>query len=453
VDAFISAVRHFFPDSPLFAVGSGLGANYLSAYLGRKGGRGEKVGGLVASAGVSCPFDLLAFSYYLLYKRRWIDWVLRSLYQQMVLKNRHLLLRHARKFDRINEERESSREKEAADGPSGSISAGGGLASTSEMKRLPRVQFESALKARSWRDCLNAVDVPLFLPPPAPGASVEPLDAYLASASCAQQLLFLRQPTLFIHADDDPMVPPLSDSVLEAFFSNPFLCLARTAHGGHAAFLAPFYAYIWHALKLGATRLAKRVLALMRPASSTHASPLRRIETPDEAWSSVLSEPLSGRLASQRIVSSAALSEAQGGLALPQLQHASSGDTVPKSCCGICAHLDALVSLFFKEARFEDERVERVIASERLYRLGWANRLVLQWFRAALQAHRLKIAKSLAKQARVALRGVANESDAAAVSKDVDGSSGAADLMSEKLREFVANPSSARAPAGAASSD
>ena len=59
----------------------------------------------------------------------------------------------------------------------------------------------------------------------------------LRECSCASFLPRVRVPSLLIHSDDDPFIPPdtYADPVFE---QNPYVKLLRTRYGGHVAFLS-----------------------------------------------------------------------------------------------------------------------------------------------------------------------------------------------------------------------
>ena len=62
-------------------------------------------------------------------------------------------------------------------------------------------------------------------------------DDYYEKCSCASFLPRVRVPSLLIHSDDDPFIPPdtYADPVFE---QNPHVKLLRTRYGGHVAFLS-----------------------------------------------------------------------------------------------------------------------------------------------------------------------------------------------------------------------
>ncbi len=78
----------------------------------------------------------------------------------------------------------------------------------------------------------------------APAFGFRNADDYYEKCSCASFLPRVRVPSLLIHSDDDPFIPPdtYADPVFE---QNPHVKLLRTRYGGHVAFLSRHHPRFW----------------------------------------------------------------------------------------------------------------------------------------------------------------------------------------------------------------
>lgn len=66
---------------------------------------------------------------------------------------------------------------------------------------------------------------------------IKHLERYYAESSCIRRLISVNVPTLMIHADDDPLLPPLVTPAIKlACLSNSLLSAVVSRHGGHAGF-------------------------------------------------------------------------------------------------------------------------------------------------------------------------------------------------------------------------
>lgn len=175
-----------YPDRRIGAVGFSLGGNVLVKYLGEAAVRQEGGPGIIAAAAVSVPYDLAAGARHMergvarLYVRR----LLRSLQRKV----------RARAADL------------------------GGC-----------VDVPRALRARTFRAFDDAATAPLH--------GFRDADDYYARSSSAPWVPRVRVPTLLVHAEDDPFLPP--DAIPRAAASgNPRIVARFTPHGGHVGFVA-----------------------------------------------------------------------------------------------------------------------------------------------------------------------------------------------------------------------
>jgi hypothetical protein len=181
----LERLRERHPDRPLGALGFSLGGNVLLKLLGERadGGRGL----LAAAVAVSVPYDLGAGADHLgrgLTGRVYTHYFLRSLLAKARAKA-HLL---------------------------------------SEL-----VDLEAAGRARTLRTFDDLVTAPLH--------GFEGAEHYYRESSAAAYLSGIRVPTLLLHSDDDPFMPP--DALpLDAIRTNAHLHPVLTQGGGHVGFVA-----------------------------------------------------------------------------------------------------------------------------------------------------------------------------------------------------------------------
>jgi predicted alpha/beta-fold hydrolase len=171
------------PGVPLAAVGFSLGANVLLKYLGERGDDAR----VSAAAAVSVPFDLGAGA----------DLLDASFAGRLYVFNfvRSLRRKYRRKRHQIGDACDAAR----------------------------------VLSARTFREFDDAATAPLH--------GFAGVDDYYGRSSSAQFLPSIRVPTLLVHAEDDPFVPP-SAIAREAIDANPWLTPAIVPHGGHVGFIA-----------------------------------------------------------------------------------------------------------------------------------------------------------------------------------------------------------------------
>lgn len=180
----IRRVRHRAPGgTEIAALGFSLGGNVLLKYLGE---REPEATGLSAAAAVSVPFDLAASA-------------------------RHLERGASRMYARslLRSLKRSLREK---------------------ARRIPGAyDLERAAGARTLREFDDAVTAPVH--------GFRDAAEYYRLSSSARHLSGVGVPTLVIHSEDDPFVPPGSVPV-STLQANPRLEPRITRRGGHVGFLA-----------------------------------------------------------------------------------------------------------------------------------------------------------------------------------------------------------------------
>lgn len=191
-----------FPDAPLGAVGYSLGGNMLLKHLGEAGAATR----VRAAAAVSVPYDLAGGTAKLegsVMGRLYLGIFLRSLKEKMRLRRDVLA--------------------DACD--------------------VPR-----ALAARTLREFDDAATAPLH--------GFRDAAHYYEESSSGRFLDRIRVPTLLLHAEDDPFLPP-ERVPRGAASANPALVEAFTPRGGHVGFVAgpPWAPVYW------AERAAARFLA------------------------------------------------------------------------------------------------------------------------------------------------------------------------------------------------
>jgi predicted alpha/beta-fold hydrolase len=173
-----------YPRRPLGAVGVSLGGNVLLKYLGESGAQGDA--NVEAAVACSIPFELAAGAEYLLRPggRLYAAHLLRSL--------------------------------------RGKIKA--------KRPVLPDlVDVSAALAARGFREFDDAATAPLH--------GFADAEDYYERSSSARFLGGIRVPTLLLHSENDPFLPPdcIPRSAIDA---NPHLVATLTARGGHVGFVA-----------------------------------------------------------------------------------------------------------------------------------------------------------------------------------------------------------------------
>lgn len=100
------------------------------------------------------------------------------------------------------------------------------------------VDLRATLSARTLREFDDAATAPLH--------GFRDADDYYAVCSSAGYLRGIRVPTLVLHAQDDPFLPP-SALPVRALEANPHLLAVVTARGGHVGFLegTPWAPRLW----------------------------------------------------------------------------------------------------------------------------------------------------------------------------------------------------------------
>jgi predicted alpha/beta-fold hydrolase len=180
----LSLLADRFPDRRRGVIGISLGGNVLLKHLGESEDRARST--IAAAAAISVPFDLSAGADHLrrLGGRLYATHLLRGLRGKLKAKRAMLPV---------------------------------------------SVDFERALRARSFRDFDDAATAPLH---GFAGAA-----DYYGQSSSAAYLGRIRVPTLLIHAEDDPFLPAASipRSSIEA---NPDLVAVLPERGGHVGFVA-----------------------------------------------------------------------------------------------------------------------------------------------------------------------------------------------------------------------
>lgn len=212
----LAGLAERYPGRRLGAAGFSLGGNVLLRLLGRAGaGTGEDrlPESFGAAVAISVPFDLAAGTGVLEDDRmgRIYTWYfLRSLQEKA--RGKQAALREAVDWDRLQ-------------------------------------------KARTLREFDDAATAPLH--------GFEDAWDYYERASSGPWLAEVRTPTLLIHAQDDPFMPPRS-APLEAVHANPWLLGAFPERGGHVGFVegpGPWAPAFWaeaEAARYLARRLAER---------------------------------------------------------------------------------------------------------------------------------------------------------------------------------------------------
>ena len=170
------------PDAPLAAVGFSLGANVLLKYLGERGEESR----IRAAAAVSIPFDLAAGAKLL--EESWAG----RMYIRIFLKSL----------------KAKYRQKQALIGDA--------------------CDTERVLSSRTFFDFDDAATARLH--------GFSGVDEYYGTSSSRNFIASIRVPTLLLHAEDDPFVPP-SAIPRAAIAANPWLTAAITKDGGHVGFI------------------------------------------------------------------------------------------------------------------------------------------------------------------------------------------------------------------------
>ena len=179
----VSRLMARFPAAPLFALGFSLGANVLLKWLGEVGAKAPPA--LLAAAGVSPPFDLVACANRC--DTRWRGAISRYFLKTLIPK---------------------AIEKE---------------------RQYPGIYDPAAVRAcRTFHVFDELVTAPLH--------GFQSAEQYWRSQSCGQFLPAIRRPALLIASADDPLS---SRRALphEAVAESPYLVPQFTARGGHVAFV------------------------------------------------------------------------------------------------------------------------------------------------------------------------------------------------------------------------
>jgi uncharacterized protein len=206
------------PDSPLGAIGYSLGGNALLKYLGEEGDDAGAT--LQAAVAISVPYDLDAGA-------RLLDaTAMGRLYTSVFLKTL---------IDKAEAKAELLR---------------------------GRCDLERVRAARTFREFDDAATAPLH-------GFADAAD-YYARSSSSRFVAHVRVPTLLLHAEDDPFLPPQAFPHA-AVAANPWLHAVVTPQGGHVGFIdgPPWRPTFW-AERVAARFLAERVAS--RPAGRNDAT-------------------------------------------------------------------------------------------------------------------------------------------------------------------------------------
>lgn len=189
----LSELRRRFPHVPIGAIGFSLGGNALLKFLGEEADAGRQP--VSAAVAVSVPYDLGAGG--------------------EALENTAAGRMYTRVFVKpLVEKMEAKRHLLPAD-----------------------CDIERARRARSFREFDDAVTAPLH-------GFADARD-YYAKSSSAQFIARIRVPTLLLHSEDDPFLPP-SSIPRDAIAQNPMITASIQKTGGHVGFIcgtprAPIY--------------------------------------------------------------------------------------------------------------------------------------------------------------------------------------------------------------------
>lgn len=177
-------LKRRYPHVPIGVIGFSLGGNAMLKFLGEEG---EAARGLVqAAVAVSVPYDLSAGDVFLMQS------AMGRFYTRIFIKS---------------------------------------LVDKMELKKdlLPDVcDLERARQARSFREFDDAVTAPLH--------DFTSAEDYYTRSSSAQFIEHIRVPTLLLHAEDDPFVPP-SAIPAGAMLENPHVVASVQQEGGHVGFI------------------------------------------------------------------------------------------------------------------------------------------------------------------------------------------------------------------------
>src|SRR5688572_4433359 len=188
----LDSVRTRYPGRGLAAVGFSLGGNALLKYLGEEGERAV----LACAVAISVPYDLGAGA-------RLLDSnVMGRFYSRIFIKS---------------------------------------LIQKTEAKAAllaDRCELDRVRAARSFWEFDDAATAPLH--------GFAGADDYYARSSSAQFVEHIRRPTLLLHAEDDPFVPP-SALPHHGIANNPMITAGITKKGGHVGFIggAPWKPEFW----------------------------------------------------------------------------------------------------------------------------------------------------------------------------------------------------------------
>jgi len=178
----IAHIRKAYPKNDLFAAGYSLGSNYLAKYIGEEGSNCELAGAVC----LACPVDCLGIS--------------KSLKESFV----------GRKFV-----------------TPALVSNLQGVRDTVERQLELDEKFDLELirQAKTIRDFDDAAIAPMF--------DFSCASDYYRYSSSGLFLHRIQTPVLFLHADNDPIIPG-SEIHMDNFTRNPFLINCMTSEGGHS---------------------------------------------------------------------------------------------------------------------------------------------------------------------------------------------------------------------------
>jgi predicted alpha/beta-fold hydrolase len=185
-------------------MGFSLGGNVLLKYLGEQGG-GAAETPISAAAVISVPFDLSAGA-------DWIERGVSSAYRLYLVRKLHRKVR--RKVELLR----------------------------------PHVDVARLLGARTFREFDGIGTAPLH--------GFRDAEDYYRRSSSGQFVAAIRVPTLVVHAEDDPFLPPAAVPRAD-LDGNPFIDCRVTRRGGHVGFVAgPPWAPVFWAEEAAAQFLA-----------------------------------------------------------------------------------------------------------------------------------------------------------------------------------------------------
>ncbi len=187
------------PTAPLFSVSYSLGSSMLGKYMGEEGEKSLVDGAMC----LATPLDILLSSRLLLdsVEGRMINPVLVTFPQGVIKENMMAL-----------------------------------------MEKDPRFDLDKVMNANTMNAFDECFTVPMFS---STGGSFQCASDYHREASCARFLHYIRKPTLFIHAANDPLAPGTL-WFRDVFAANPFLIHCNTLEGAHGMVRPHAFYFIYY---------------------------------------------------------------------------------------------------------------------------------------------------------------------------------------------------------------